>query len=287
MIKKLFCVLAFLFVTGLSPIAFADDGSSPFDGLCKKLTNDGFDQAVLAEYYGRPQVKFDLSVAMVYFRHRESKLNYGQFSEDSAIASARQYIVENSASLEKAQKAYGVDKETITAILLVETRLGKLVGKKRVFNTLSSLSALSDKKNRDALWKQASKKDGNTRSGLDKWAARKSNWAYKELKAFLTYVNREKANPVEIKGSFAGALGYSQFIPSSVLSYGKDGNGDGKINLFEHPDAIASIGNYLKSRGWKPGMDKEAMAKVLLTYNNSKYYVDALLNIRDILRNKS
>lgn len=63
-------------------------------------------------------------------------------------------------------------------------------------------------------------------------------------------------NPADIKGSYAGALGIAQFMPSNALSLAKDGDMDGKIDLFDHPDAIHSIANYLKQHGWKLGLTR-------------------------------
>jgi len=190
-------------------------------------------------------------------------------------------------ALEAAKKTYAVDFEIITAILLVETRLGKLTGNKGILNTLSTLAALSEDKNRDALWKKVSEKNRRTRKEMDAWALRKSKWAYKELKAYLKYTGRENMDPVKINGSFAGALGYSQFMPTSILAYAADGNNDNRVDLFNHWDAIASIAKYLKAHGWKPGLDDKKMAGVVLTYNNSTYYANAVLKIRSLLREKT
>lgn len=258
----------------------------PFDGLCKRLVKNGFDKAKIAEIYSQPLVKLDLSVAMGYFRHRESRVNYGQFTEKQAILNAKKYMARHEQALEAAQKAYDVDAEIITAILLVETRLGKFTGRKGILNTLSTLAALADNKNRDALWEKVSKKSSRKRPEMGAWALRKSKWAYKELKAYLKYTGRENMDPVKINGSFAGALGISQFMPTSILAYAADGNNDGKVDLFNHWDAIASVAKYLKAHGWKPGLDEKKMAGVVLTYNNSTYYVNAVLKIRSLLRKK-
>ena len=118
----------------------------------------------------------------------------------------------------------------------------------------------------------------------EKWARKKSNWAYSELKAFLKYTARETIDPVTVSGSYAGALGIAQFMPSSILAYAKDGNSDGRIDLFNHADAITSIASYLKHFGWHTGIDKKGAKKVIYRYNNSKYYVDAVLKVSALLK---
>jgi membrane-bound lytic murein transglycosylase B len=90
-------------------------------------------------------------------------------------------------------------------------------------------------------------------------------------------------DPVSIKGSYAGAMGIAQFMPSNILAYGEDGNGDSRIDLFEDADAIFSIASYLKNYGWKPGIDREKAYKVVYHYNHSKYYVNTILEIRELL----
>ena len=71
----------------------------------------------------------------------------------------------------------------------------------------------------------------------------------------------------------------AQFMPTSILAYGKDGNNDGTIDLLNHTDAMASIANYLKKHGWRPGISRKKAEKVIYHYNHSKYYVKAILKI--------
>ena len=94
----------------------------------------------------------------------------------------------------------------------------------------------------------------------------------------------EGVDPVGINGSYAGAMGIAQFMPSNIITLAQDGNQDGRIDLFTHDDAIASIANYLKHYGWYPGIDGEKAYKVLYRYNHSKYYVDTLLKIAGLLK---
>ena len=102
-------------------------------------------------------------------------------------------------------------------------------------------------------------------------------------KAFLTYAFREGYDPTTIPGSYAGALGIPQFMPSSILGYAKDGNKDGKIDMLNHEDAMASVANYLKRNGWRPGLSEEKAKKVVYSYNHSKYYVATILKIAKLL----
>jgi membrane-bound lytic murein transglycosylase B len=91
-------------------------------------------------------------------------------------------------------------------------------------------------------------------------------------------------DPAGINGSYAGALGIAQFMPSNIIAYAKDGNKDGRVDLHDHADAIASIASYLKHFGWKPGIDRKKAYKVVYQYNHSKYYVNIILKIADRLK---
>lgn len=268
-----------LFFTDLAcgePLSTPD----PFATLKTHLVQDGFDGPLIQSIYSKPEVTFDQKVVSAYFSHREAALNYDQFLTRSSVDKATRYLGQHEQALKQAQSVYGVEGEVITAIILVETRLGTMVGKRLVLNTLSTLAALGDKDSRDRLWYAdlKDKTDGSRRQ-FDSWASRKSAWAYNELKAYLQYTEAQGLDPVSIPGSFAGALGIAQFIPSSVLKFAKDGNRDDQINLFDHEDAIESIANYLKEHGWKQGLSKKEALRVLLTYNNSTYYANTILRV--------
>jgi membrane-bound lytic murein transglycosylase B len=177
-----------------------------------------------------------------------------------------------------------VAREIITAIMLVETQLGTLVGKQTVFNILSTMAALDDPAVRKTFWSDLPTERRLKRKAFEKKADRKSSWAYAELKALLQYVQVENMDPVAIQGSYAGAMGYCQFMPSNALRLGVDGNGDERVDLFDHTDAIASVGNYLKHHGWKPEMTRNQQFQVILKYNYSKPYANTILDIAVRLR---
>ena len=197
---------------------------------------------------------------------------------------AKGYLQEHEDALDAVEKRYGVDKTVITAILLVETRLGNSVGRRSILNTLSTLASLSDTDIWDAFFKEISKSVSINLDDFESWARKKSGWAYTELAAFIRYTARENLDPVAINGSYAGALGIAQFMPTSILAYGSDGNQDGRIDLFDHSDAAASIASYLKHFGWRPGIDREKASKVIFRYNRSQYYVDTILKISELLK---
>lgn len=263
--------------------AIADNSRIYFESLQQRLIIEDFDKGMIKDLYSRPEVYFDFKGVSRYFVHSEAKLNYGQFTSKSSIKKAKKYMRKYSTELSRAERIYGVDKEIVTAIILVETRLGKVIGSRSILNTLSTLASLSDLNIREMVWDKNSSSYSRTREEFNKWSDRKSKWAYSELKAFIIYVNREGIDPAIINGSFAGALGIAQFMPSSILSFAKDGDGDGSVDLFNHADAIISIATYLGHYGWHPGIDRKNACKVIYHYNHSNYYVDTILKIFELL----
>ena len=270
---------------GLAMPAAAEDFPSPFQPLVKRLVADGFDSQRMEAIFSSPEVSFAKSGVSAYFMHNEAKLNYKQFTRVWNINSAKKYMQTHQQWLDAAQKTYGVDKEVITAIILVETKLGTYTGKSSVINILATLSAMADDAPRQVIWNSLPDDERRmTRQQFEKKADGKSSWAYRELKAFLTYTEEQGMDPTTIRGSYAGAMGISQFMPSNIGRYAQDGDADGKIDLFVHADAISSIASYLKHYGWKPGISREKAFKVVYHYNHSKYYVNTILDIADKLK---
>lgn len=273
-----------LWIFALCTAASAQDAPRTlFDSLQKRLVADGFDIQRIQQLYQHEEVFFEARGVSAYFQHNEATLDYDKLTNASYIRDAQAYMREQSDALGRAEKKFGVDPRVITAIILVETKFGRYLGKRSILNTLSTMATLTEAQPREYLWTQLPEERRFTRSEYDQKADAKADWAYKELKAFLTYTAMHSIDPTSVVGSYAGALGIAQFMPSNILAYGQDGNGDGRINLFEDADAIFSIASYLNNYGWKPGINRDQAAKVVYHYNHSKYYVNAVLKIVELL----
>ncbi len=267
----------------LIAIAPAGNAFEYFGSLQQQLIADGLDESMVRSLYARPEVKFETRGISVYFVHHESKVDYDHYSQPDQIRRARKYMTHHRDAFSAVEKQYGVDKEVITAIILIETQLGKLLGSRSILNTLSTMAALADPIVQDALWKQLKDTPELTQEAFLNKSARKSAWAYRELKAYLQHAREEGFDPVKINGSFAGAMGIAQFMPSNIGPLARDGNHDGRINLFDDADAIASVASYLKKHGWRPGIDRSQAEKVIYHYNHSDRYVQAVLKVSDLL----
>lgn len=150
-------------------------------------------------------------------------------------------------TLTKAEKEYGVPASVIVAIIGVETYYGRLTGGFKVLDALSTLSF-----------------DYPPRS----------KFFTGQLKEFLILVREQGLDPLELTGSYAGAMGIPQFMPSSYRAYAVDFTGDGQSNIWQQEeDAIGSVANYLRKNGWKAGKPVASRAKV---HGLPKQYEQAL-----------
>ena len=147
------------------------------------------------------------------------------FLKKKRIADGKKFINKHIDVLERAEKEFGVPKEVITAILGVETDYGNIMGNYRVIDSLTTL-------------------------GFDD--PRRSKFFRSELIQFFILTRENNLDILNIKGSYAGAMGYGQFISSSYRAYAIDFDNDGYVDLFNSlEDAIGSTANYLKRHGWK------------------------------------
>jgi len=255
-----------------------------FGPLQEKLVSEGFERENIARIYQSPQIFFDTKGVSLFFVHREANLNYSQFPSQLSLVGAKIYLKKYETELSNAEEIFGVDREVITAIILVETKFGQSLGKRQVINTLSTMASLLDADVRNRFWEEISGSTTLSFDAFEKKAMEKSGWAYRELKALLRYTERERIDVLEITGSYAGAMGIPQFMPSNISRYATDGNMDGRIDLFEHADAIASIASFLKGCGWYRGIDNKKAKKVIRQYNPSSYYIDTILQVAEMLK---
>jgi len=255
------------------------------DSLIQRLTAEGFAQDFIHSLLHDRRWELSFLVLEKNLIYKESKANYLHFLDAYSTARARDFLEKNRFFLQHIEREYGVEKEVIVAILLVESSLGRHVEKHRVFNTLCCLSQASHPEVLRLAFEHLKESYPDlTEAYLKKRAKSKSRWAFQELKAFLEISIRENLDILDVKGSWAGAFGLPQFIPTSYLTYGADGDGDNRVHLYTQYDAIASVANYLRSHGWKPGLDQKEMMKILFRYNRSRLYGETVLKCASKLK---
>tara|TARA_R110000868_G_scaffold51224_8_gene162728 strand:+ start:11533 stop:12522 length:990 start_codon:yes stop_codon:yes gene_type:complete len=158
------------------------------------------------------------------------------FITDARINKGVEFWKQHEATLARAEAEYGVSAQVIVAIIGVETSYGGNTGSYRVMDALSTLAF-----------------DYPPRAPFFR----------KELREFLLLTREEQVEPLSLKGSYAGAMGLPQFMPSSFRAYAVDFDGDGHINIWTNPvDAIGSVASYFKRHGWQPGQPVVSAATV-------------------------
>ena len=177
----------------------------------------------------------------------------GKFLTEQHISNGADFWRQNADAISKASSAYGVDPEYIVGIIGVETYFGKNIGKTRVFDALSTLSFHTH---------------------------RRSKYFQSELENFLLMTREEGYNPREPVGSWAGAMGLGQFMPSSFRRLAVDFDRNGRRDLWHPDDAIGSVAHYFSKNGWdyknpvaQPASDSYGSSVIeLSTYEGMEYW---------------
>jgi membrane-bound lytic murein transglycosylase B len=195
----------------------------------------GFDAAAINAWLDKAQHRDSIIEAMT--RPAEGKpwhLYRKIFVTDKRISGGVTFVNTNRELLQRAYDEHGVDPYVITAIIGVETGYGANTGSYPVIDALKTLSF-----------------------GYPK----RADFFRKQLEEFFLMAREENLDPMQPKGSYAGAMGMPQFIPSSFRSYAIDFDADGKRNLWDnHADIIGSVANYFAVHGWQKD---QAVARLL------------------------
>jgi membrane-bound lytic murein transglycosylase B len=158
-----------------------------------------------------------------------------RFIEPQRIQTGLRFWQTHKNALERAEREFGVPASVVVAIIGVETFYGQYTGNFRVMDALTTLAF-------------------HFPTAHPRAAARETFFKG-ELEQFLVLTSRSGADPLTVRGSYAGAMGLPQFMPSSWAKFAVDFDGDGRIDLFGSPtDAIGSVANYFKAFDWRPGM---------------------------------
>jgi len=177
-----------------------------------------------------------------------------RFIEPNRIHAGVQFWQRHQALLSQAEQAYGVPQWLIVGVIGVETFYGQHTGNFRVLDALSTLTFDFPKEHPRAIERQA--------------------FFSKELAQFLVMTAKENIKPSALKGSYAGAMGLPQFMPSSWAKFAVDFDSDQHIDLFNNPaDVIGSVANYFKAFQWQGGMTTHYPVK----FDSALLDMDALM----------
>ncbi|MBO4368821.1 MAG: lytic murein transglycosylase [Desulfovibrio sp.] len=261
--------------------------------LVNRLAQDGLsDPAVVALFASLPathtQSPMGRKILALYkkkfFPSRTiKKTDYykGVVSEKNA-RTCKDYLEEHRASFEKAWERYSVPPAIAVSLLFVETRLGTVLADvpENAFYTLASMAA-SRTPHDIASWLPKMRGYKKRLDWIEKTMRARAEWAYTETKALVQYMMANAIDPKALPSSIYGAVGLCQFMPSNIALYGADGDGDGRIDLFQIEDATMSLAKYLAKHGWKRDLTRDQQHALLMKYNHSKMYANTILALAD------
>ena len=186
------------------------------------------------------------------------------FIKESRIVAGVKFYSENKELIIQVAEKYNVDPFIILSIAGIESNYGKHYKGFTVFNSLYTQIHEMPKR---------------------------AKWASKELASYLEYCYKDNIDPQSIEGSYAGAFGFGQFIPSSFNRYSVDFDNDGARRPHDWPDVLGSIANYLVKNGYVPGSSNYSKGgdiwKSVWAYNHSDNYVMAVLGLTEKIRSRS
>lgn len=188
----------------------------------------------------------------------ESTLTLEQYLQkiisDDRISEGRRLYAENKLVLEKISAQFGVPAPYIVALWGIETSYGENTGNYGVIESLATLA----------------------------YDGRRSEFFRAELIKALKIAESDHITADNMSGSWAGAMGQCQFMPSSFLNFAVDYDGDGKRDIWNtNEDVFASIANYLQSSGWND--DPQNNFNVLLKWNRSRYFATAVVQLAEAI----
>jgi len=226
-IVQLLLFSSFLFSTSVSAAIEETEQVSQF--VNKMVKTYQFDEDELKQLFQAVDIKPNIIKTMT--RPAEGTMSWYQYRKiflgDKRIRAGVTFWKDNESTFSAVQEKYGVPAEIITAIIGVETLYGKQTGGHRIIDALSTLAFAYPKR---------------------------SKFFTKELEHFLILCREQKMNPLHPTGSYAGAMGIPQFMPSSYRAYSADFEADEKSDIWNNPaDAIASVANYFMIHNWKKG----------------------------------
>lgn len=212
---------------------------------------------------------------------RNTDYHRPQVSGD-AVGEVRDFVLHNHKFFDAIEKRYGVPRETISSLLYIETRHGANKGSFHVASVYLHLlqadrpSVVRYLKAR--LPAYTTNYDKGMQMKIAKRAKQKADWALSETKALREIDRRDKSIVKNLKGSYSGAFGMAQFIPSSYVALAKAYRSGKNADLGKPEDAITSVAHYLHRHGWRKNQ-RRTHKRALMKYNNSEDYADAILGL--------
>ncbi len=254
--------------------------------MVDKLASDGISRDRAARAFADPRMPaFDAGGLLFGLNPRESHFMYRNFLKEASVAAAERCAESHAADLVAAQRLHGVDASVVAAIMHVETHCGRNTGNSMVLHRLARLSMANEPRNVARNLARNTDKNGQIDPEMAERVRSRARYLegifYPQVIATFEIARQEGIDPIALRGSAAGAFGYVQFLPMNFVAFGTDGDGNGRVSLYEAADAAASCARFLASYGWKPGISGEKRRQIIWHYNRSDAYIDTVLGLAD------
>lgn len=209
------------------------------------------------------------------------------FLNEKRVKRGVAFLEEKKDLLDRAEQNYGVARKDIVSILMWESGLGEFTGNYRVFNVLVAQLLYLEEAQQEAVRRITANGEADPLANAS--VAKKQEERFARIRrrcvgnlvALLRHSKATGVDPLSLHGSWAGAIGYPQFMPAS-MPHAADGDGDGTIDLHSWPDAVMSVARYLKERG-KYGPTDAARRKALFSYNPIDSYVNGVIKYAEAI----
>lgn len=277
--------LAFCATLSISAFAAAED-PIPMDWkyIAKKLKKAEFDpKFVTAMKAIWDTADFNQTVELNCLLFLRKSDYHGPQVSDKSSDDVRAFMMANEKSFASAEKKYGVPRAVIASLIWMESRFGENQGRFHVASVFLNLLQAERPQvvahlKLEAAPRFATKLTTQVAQDVTAKAKARAKWALGELKAVQEMWKRDPKSVENLKGSFAGAFGLAQFLPSSYVHYARAARKNKTPDLTKPADAIHSVAYYLKESGWKTKKVK-SHEKALLAYNKSTDYARAILRL--------
>ena len=256
-----------------------------------KFQEAGVETSKLTEIFSDPRLP-SRDTMIFSLKPRESHYNYRKLNTAPNRTRALKCYLEYQPYFDRAERDFRVPSEVILSILQVETACGKNTGNTSVLPRLLRLAAAATPENVAANIKShqaEARTSGVTSTGTSKQVQERAQWLEKTFLphaiGVLKVAGYKGVEPYELRGSSAGAIGMPQFLPGHYLSFGVDADRSGRVDLFNGPDAILSVGKYLNHFGWnREYLTRSEQRNVIWEYNRSIPYIDTVLGMAKLLK---
>ncbi len=256
--------LAFLLLLTQANLLRAEEAAAPFDraktrAWLEEFRKEAITTGVSGDFFDRAFAAFAPLPQVIAAANYQPELVKSPGDYVNLLASAvrirkgRELLAQHIGLLEALERRYGVDRYILLAIWGIESNYGKNTGKYNVIRALATLAI----------------------------EGRRAQFARKQLLALLPILEREKL-PIDVTGSWAGAMGQVQFIPTSYVDYAVDYDRDGQRDIWDNvPDSLGSAANYLKRFGWVTGLFWGVEVHLPKGFDMSEYDKDALRPLKE------